>query len=396
MSLADLLPEAAELLPDAVALRRRLHQNPELGLQLPETTAAVLESLDGLDLEIAQGPSTSGLVATLRGAKPGPAIVLRGDMDALPMPEDTGLPFASKHAGRMHACGHDAHTAMLVGAARLLAGRRSELAGSVRFLFQPGEEGHFGALRMLKDGLLDGDPQPSACFAIHIAPQIPCGVVSSRPGAVLAAADVFRIELRGRGGHASMPHQTLDPVPVACELVQALQTFVTRRIDAFDPVVLTVASIEAGTTNNVIPETAVISGTLRSVSERARELAQQGIERVAAGVAAAHELEADVRVERGYPVTVNDADFSAVTRQVAVELLGEGGYHEMPNPMMGAEDFSYLLQRYPGALVFLGVKPSGEGPPAPCHSNRMLLNENGMTPGIALYSAIALRTLKAA
>jgi amidohydrolase len=390
----ELLAEAAELLSDAVVLRRRIHENPELGLQLPETTQAVLESLEGLDLEIAHGLSTSGVVATLRGARPGPSIVLRGDMDALPMPEDTGLPFASRHAGRMHACGHDAHTAMLVGAAKLLSRHRGELAGRVQFMFQPGEEGHFGARRMLEDGLLDGTPAPSACFAIHISPQMPCGMVASRPGPVLAAADVFGIVLRGRGGHASMPHQTLDPVPVACEIVQALQSFVTRRIDVFDPVVLTVASIEAGTTSNVIPESASIRGTLRSVSERAREIAHEGISRVATQVAAAHELEAEVKIDRGYPVTVNDDEFTDFTRGVVRELLGEQGFVDMKAPMMGAEDFSYVLQRFPGTLVFLGVKPAGPGSPAPCHSNRMLLNENGMTAGIALHAAIALSYLR--
>lgn len=395
MSLDSLMGEAGELMPDAIRLRRRIHENPELGLQLPETTEAVLESLAGLDLEVVHGKSCSGFIATLRGSRPGPAILLRADMDALPMPEDSGVEFASRHPNRMHACGHDAHTSMLVHAAILLARQRDRLAGSVKFMFQPGEEGHFGARVMIEDGLLDAGESPAACFAIHIAPQIPCGMVSSRPGPALAAADVFSLRITGRGGHASMPHQTLDPVPVACEIVQALQTFVTRRVDAFDPVVLTVAKIEAGTTTNVIAESATVSGTLRSVSERARELAHAGIRRIASQVAAAHELEAEVRIERGYPVTVNDAEFTRFTAEVSRELLGERGYHEMPAPMMGAEDFSYVLQRYPGTLVFLGVKPPGDGPPAPCHSNRMLLNESGMSAGIALYAAIAQRYLGA-
>ncbi len=391
-----LLAEARAGLPEAVALRRRIHQHPELGLHLPETRKAVEEAIAGLDLEVIASQKTSGLVARLRGDRPGATILLRGDMDALPMPESNELPFASQQEGRMHACGHDAHTAMLAGAARMLAARRAALAGDVLFLFQPGEEGHFGARVMLEEGLLDGDAAPDAAFAIHIEPRLPVGRVASRPGPLMAAADVWSIEVVGRGGHASMPHDTLDPVPVACEIVQALQTFVTRRIDAFDPVVITVTRIEAGTTNNVIPESAHLLGTLRSTSEAARAHAQAGIRRIASQVAAAHELEARVHVVEGYPVTVNDAGFSAFTREVTGELLGEGAFIDMSAPVMGAEDFSYLLQRWPGAMVFLGVRPEGVERPAPCHSNRMLLNEEGMAAGMALHCAVALRYLERA
>jgi amidohydrolase len=389
----ELLKEARALLPAAVALRRRIHAQPELGLELPRTREAVLEALAGLDLEIERSEKTSGVVATLRGARPGPAVLLRADMDALPMPEDTDLEFRSTADGRMHACGHDAHTAMLASAARLLHARRRELAGSVKLMFQPGEEGHFGALRMLEEGVLERGGAPDAVFAIHVDPRLPVGMVASRPGPVLAAADVWVAQLKGRGGHASMPHDTLDPIPVACEVVQALQTFVTRRIDVFDPVVLTATKIEAGTTGNVIPETAQILGTLRSTSEAARRRAQEGIRRIATQVAAAHELEARVHIFDGYPVTVNDTGFAGFAREVATGLLGDGAYLDMSAPVMGAEDFSVLLQRWPGAMVFLGVRPEGVEQPAPCHSNRMLLNEEGMAAGIALHAAVALRHL---
>jgi hippurate hydrolase len=391
--LGALLAEARELLPDAVALRRRIHERPELGLALPETRAAVLEAIADLGLDVRESVETSGIVATLEGGRPGPTLLLRADMDALPMPEDTGLPYASQVEGRMHACGHDAHTAMLAGAARMLAARRASLPGKVRLLFQPGEEGHFGAKVMLEEGLFEGEGAVDAAFAIHVDPRVPVGRVASRPGPLLASADVWGIELIGRGGHASMPHDTLDPVPVACEIVLALQSLVTRRIDAFDPVVLSATKIETGTTNNVIPERATITGTLRSTSERARKRAQEGLRRVAQGVAAAHELEARVRIEAGYPVTVNDADFARFTEQVTVDLLGDHAFIEMPAPVMGAEDFSYFLERVPGALVFLGVRPPGEGRPAPCHSNRMQIHEEGMAAGIALHTAIALRWL---
>jgi hippurate hydrolase len=220
------------------------------------------------------------------------------------------------------------------------------------------------------------------------------GVVASRPGPIMAAADFFQVEVRGKGGHASMPHEAIDPIPVACEIVQALQTLVTRRINVFDPVVLTVSQINAGTASNVIPESARLVGTLRSTSEQSRELAQEGIRRLATQIAAAHEVEAEVVVVNGYPVTINDADFCGFARGVAMDLLGEDGYVELPTPIMGAEDFSIVLQKMPGAMVLLGARPTGEGPPAPPHSNRMLLNEASMQAGIALHAAIALRYLE--
>ncbi len=394
MTLANekLLAEAREELPRAVALRRRIHAKPELGLDLPLTTAAVVESLEGIKLEIMRSRKTSGLVARLRGGRPGPTVLLRADMDALPMPEDTGLAFASQNAGSMHACGHDAHTAMLAGAVRLLDRHRDALAGDVLFMFQPGEEGFAGARVMLEEGVID-PAAISRAFAIHIDPRIPVGRLASKAGALLASADAFTIRLIGRGGHASMPHDTIDPVPVACEIVTAIQTLVTRRIDAFDPVVITVTKIAAGTTGNVIPESVDMLGTIRATSARARERAHEGLRRVVTGVAAAHEVKADVAILEGYPVTVNDADATLFARDTAAEVLGENAYIPMPQPVMGAEDFSFVLERIPGAMVFLGVRPDGVEQPAPCHSNRMLLNEEGMVAGMALHAGLALRSL---
>ena len=385
----ELLESAAGLLSRAVALRRRIHRHPELGLHLPETRRAVLEDLEGLDLEIARSERTSGVVATLRGARPGPTLVLRGDMDALPMPEDTNLEFESEVEGAMHACGHDAHVAMLAGAARLLESHRDTLAGSVQFMFQPGEEGYFGARVMLEEGLLD---EADAAFAMHIFPTVPCGVISGRPGPMLASADFFAIDLVGKGGHASMPHDALDPIPAACELVGALQSVVTRRMDAFDPVVVTVAKIEAGTTGNVIPEQAHLSGTIRSVSEKARGRVHEKIREVATGVASAHGLSAKVHIVLGYPVTVNHAEFTAFALDTARDLLGPERVVVAPNPAMGAEDWSYVLQRIPGCMLILGVRPE-DAEPAPCHSNRMILNEQAMVQGMALHAAVALRYL---
>jgi hippurate hydrolase len=252
----DLLAEARSIAPDVVELRRQIHRRPELGLRNPETQQRIVDALGGLGLTITTGSSLSSVVATLVGSKPGPTFLLRADTDALPMSEDTEWAHRSEHGDRAHVCGHDAHVAMLVGAARLLAGRRDDLAGTVRFMFQPGEEGSGGAKLMIDEGVLtDGLDEPvSAAFAIHISPNIPTGMVAARPGPLMAATDDFRVVLRGRGGHASTPHFANDPIPVAAEIITALQTLVTRRINAFDPAVLTVAHLTAGTTVNVIPD----------------------------------------------------------------------------------------------------------------------------------------------
>ncbi len=391
-----LLAEAGALLDDVVALRRDLHRRPELGLDLPETQARVLDALAGLPLTITTGERQSSIVADLDGGRPGPTVLLRGDMDALPMPEDTGLDFASEIDGVMHACGHDAHTAMLTGAARLLAGRRGDLAGRVRFLFQPGEEGAGGAAVALREGVLDathGGEAVSWAFAIHQSPSIPSGLVATRPGPLLASADELHVTLRGQGGHASMPHLANDPIPVACEVVQAVQTWVTRRVDVFTPAVITVARIRAGTTTNVIPESAHLDGTIRAVTPRVRAEAHAAIHRIAEHVAAAHDMTAEVEIVDGYPVTVNDGAAADEVLATARWLVGEQRSVAMPSPVMGAEDFSYVLDEVPGAMAFLGTRPAGvsAAEAAPNHSNRMIIDESAMTTGMALYAATALR-----
>ena len=387
---------AKEFMPMVVGLRRELHKFPELGLHLPETTRRAREALDGLDVEIVESKTTSSLVVTLRGAQQGPTILLRGDMDALPMPEDTDVEFKSQHENRMHACGHDSHTAMLAGAVHLLHRHRDRLNGNVKFLFQTGEEGYAGARFVIEEGMLDAAPAPSAAFAIHISPNIPTGVIASRPGPLMAATDTIDIEVVGKGGHASQPHYTLDPVPVACEIVTALQSLVTRRIEAFDPVVLSITRIVAGTTGNVIPESARLLGTLRSFSEKSRAAAREGIERIATGIARAHAVEANVTLTPGYPVTINDERFVGFAENVTKDLFGEKGFLRMPAPIMGAEDFSFVLQRMPGAMVFLGVAPEGVSHhhAHACHSNRMMMDEAAMANGIALHAAIAERFLR--
>lgn len=394
--------QARELLDETVALRRTLHRWPELGNDLPVTREHVLGALDGLPLTITRHTTTSGIAAVLDGGRPGPTVLLRADMDALPLHEDTGLEFESAVEGQMHACGHDTHTAMLVGAAKLLSARRDEIAGRVLFMFQPGEEGFGGSALMLAEGLLDlppaadgSDSPVTGAYALHVTTNLPTGWIACRPGPMMASADMLLITVTGRGGHASQPHMALDPIPVACEIVQALQSMVTRSIDVFDPAVVTVARITAGTTNNIIPETAVLEGTIRTVSERTRAKVRDGIRRVAEGVGAAHDAQVKVDFFDGYPVTVNDPGSAEFALDVAAEVLGADATVRLPNPIMGAEDFSYVLNRVPGAMLFLGATPPDRDPAtaAPNHSNRVMFDESAMAHGVALYSAMALRHL---
>jgi amidohydrolase len=404
---AGLLDEAGALQSQTVALRRALHRRPEVGLRLPQTQQAVLGALAGLPLRVRTGTEVDSVVAVLDGARPGRTVLLRGDMDALPMPEDTGLEFASATPGVMHACGHDTHVAMLVGAARLLAARRERIAGRVVFMFQPGEEGYFGARHMLDEGLLDADgpdadgadaggAEPvSGAYALHTTTQHPTGTVNLRPGPQLASSNVLRITVRGAGAHASAPHEGLDPIPVACEIVQAIQTMVTRRFWVFDPVVVTIAQIVAGTTDNVIPEEARMLGTVRTLSEPTRQAVHAQLARLAEGVAAAHGLSAEVEIGDGYPATVNDAGAAELMRSAAADAIGGGSVSVMDAPVMGAEDWSYVLQRVPGAMAFLGACPPDQEPgKAPGnHSNKVVFDEPAMAAGVATYAAVALRHL---
>ncbi len=388
----DLLHEAREIHDDVVAMRRRIHSHPEVGLHLPVTQGVVLECLAQLPVTVSLGSTLSSVTAILDSGHPGPTVLLRGDMDALPMHEDTGLDFASEIDTTMHACGHDTHVAMLAGSAKLLCARREQLTGKVVFMFQPGEEGHHGARFMLDEGMLAATGPVDLAFAIHQSPNFPSGSVATRAGTLLASADDFVITVKGKGGHASMPHQALDPIPIACEIVMAIQSMVTRRLDVFDPGVVTVGRVSSGSTSNVIPEVAEIEGTMRSVSPRTRELLQRQIVQVAEGVAAAHGALADVHVEIGFPVTVNDNASSLYIQEVARELVGDKSVFTLDSPIMGAEDFSYVLEQVPGAMAFLGTRPPGvaANAVAPNHSNRMMLDEDAMDVGVALYSAVAV------
>ena len=381
------------LLGEAIQLRRAIHEEPEQGLFNPKTAAKAKAASSGLPLEYREGPSTSGFIAVLKGPANGRTVLLRGDTDALPLTEETGLPFSSRHPGSMHACGHDTHVAMLVGAAKALCAHRDRLAGTVYFMFQPGEEGHHGAREMLKDGIIN--PLPDAAFALHVTPNVPSGILAGRAGPLLAAADKIKLKITGKGGHASQPHNAVDPIPVACEIVMAMQALVTRRIEAFDPVIMTIARITAGTTNNIIPEVAELEGTIRSFSKVSRANAHEGLKRLVSHIAAAHLCEAELEIEPGFPVTICDERAARLGRKVASELFGEAGWMTMPAPIMGAEDFSYVLNEVPGAMYFLGATPEGGDFRSCCalHSNRVLLDEQAMARGIAMHCAMAERFL---
>ncbi|MBV7258682.1 M20 metallopeptidase family protein [Erythrobacter crassostreae] len=387
-----ILESARALAPDIVALRRAIHAEPELGLHTPLTMAKVREALSDLPLEWKTGPSTTGAVATLKGGKAGegaPRVLLRGDMDALPMDEKTDLDFASTIPGRMHACGHDTHTAMLTGAARILAAQQDELTGTVDFMFQPGEEGYHGARFMLDDGLID--PMPDAAFALHIMPNAAYGVLAGRAGPLMAAADQFTITVKGRGGHASMPHDCADPVPAAAAIVSAIQAMVTRRFKATNAVVVTVTQIHAGTAHNVIPDDCVLGGTIRTLSADHREKVHGLIQETARQTATAYGVEATCELEFGFPVTLCDARAVTLGEKVAKQLGGAEGWRDLPDPIMGAEDFSYLLEKVPGAMFFLGVAPDGEDWTQCCaiHSPRMHVDEGALPHGAAMLAGCA-------
>jgi amidohydrolase len=393
--LEELLGEARSLLPDIVRLRRRLHRHPEVGLTLPQTQRAIVEALDSLNLKITTGMRLSSVVAVLEGASPGRTVLLRADMDALKMREATGLDYASEIDGAMHACGHDGHSAMLVGAARVLAARRERISGQIIFAFQPGEEGYAGARLMIEEGLLDRYGAPDAAFAIHVSPNDPSGEVSTRPGALMAGAGQFRIVVKGRGGHPAQPHHALDPIPIAAEIVLALQSYVTRRVKAFEPAVVTVTAMQAGSHEvGAIPETATLTGTIRAVSEETLGRLFNAVPDLAENIASAHGATAKVQVDAGYPPVMNHPDVVDAIGMVSRKLLGKDHFRMLPTPIMPSEDFSYVLQRVAGAMVFLGARPEGQGPVATFHSPQMVFNEDALAAGTALHSGVALHLLE--
>ncbi|MFY1673074.1 M20 metallopeptidase family protein [Plantactinospora sp. WMMB334] len=399
--------DAAALQDDLVRLRRDIHRYPEVGLDLPRTQQAVLNGLAGLGLEITPGRSLSSVTAVLRGgdresvAPPGgepvAAVLLRADMDALPLTERTGLDHASRVDGAMHACGHDLHTAMLVGAARLLSAHRAALAGDVVFMFQPGEEGWNGAARMIEEGVLDAaGPRVRSAYGMHVRSYgSPVGQFRSRPGPLMAATAELRVTVHGAGGHGSMPHLGRDPVTVAAEIVTSLQTLVTRRFDVFDPVVVTVGAIHAGTTSNIIPDTAEINATVRTFSTANQARLRTEVTRLCRHIAEAYGLTAEVEYLDGYPVTVNDEQQYEFARTVISEVLGEERFAPLTHPVAAAEDFSEVLNEVPGCYLILGASGADDPTKAPPnHSPQAVFDDRILADGALVHAELAIRALR--
>jgi amidohydrolase len=382
---------------EVIALRRALHQVPEYDLQLPKTQQLILEALDGLDLEITLGKELSSVTAVLRGGKgPGPVVLLRGDMDALPVTERVDVPFASTHPGLMHACGHDLHVAGLVGAVKILHELRGELAGDVVFMFQPGEETTGGAPIMIREGVLEASGRRvDSAYCLHVqSAGDPLGVWSSRPGPLMAAADQLNVRVVGAGAHGSEPHNGKDPIPVACEIVGALQTMVTRQFDVFDPVVLTVGRIAGGTKENIIPDDVVFEATVRTFSAETRAKVADSSIRLIENMAAAHGLTAEAHYRIGYPVTVNDEAEYLFARQAIVDLFGPERFRERAHAECGAEDMSYVLNEVPGAYVNLSACGAADWhTAADNHSPLAYFDDSVLPDAAALLAELAVRRL---
>lgn len=375
-------------------LRHALHREPEVGLELPRTQEKVLDALDGLPLDITTGSATSSVVAVLRGAGGGSNVLLRGDMDALPVQESTGLDHRSRIDHRMHACGHDMHTAMLVGAARLLVQHRDRLRGDVVLMFQPGEEGWDGASVMLDEGVLDAAGQRvDAAYGMHVfSSQLPQGRFATRPGTMLSASDELHVTAHGQGGHGSSPHNARDPVTAVSEMVTSLQTMVTRRFDVFDPVVVSVGSLHAGAAVNVIPESATFAATVRTFSAPAREQVAELAPALLRSIAASHGVGVEVEWVPGYPPTVTDSRETEFAAGTIGELFGPERHETLPHPMSGSEDFSRVLGEVPGSFVGLGAVPTGQDPErAPFnHAPNAQYDDAVLADGAELYAELAL------
>jgi amidohydrolase len=372
---------------DIVSLRREIHREPELGFDTKKTAEKVLDALEGLPLEVETGLAENGIVATLKGEGGGPTVALRADMDALPIQEETDLPFASEEDGKMHACGHDGHTSMLVGAVRALSQDhlRERLNGSVKFIFQPAEEGGGGGRVMVEEGVAES---VSSIFALHLWPGLPFGKAATKAGPIMAAADAFEMRVKGKGGHGAMPHLTTDAVAIAAQIVTALQTIVSREVNPVAPAVLTVGEIEAGFAFNIIPETARLGGTVRTLDADLRKQIPKRMEELARGIARGMRGDAELDYRFSYPVARNDADAAQFALGVIGELFGEENVVELTDSSMGAEDFAFFLEHVPGAFIWLGV-----GDVSGLHTPKFAFDEEILPQGSALLAALALKSL---
>ena len=382
------------LSPTLVSIRRSIHSAPEVGLHLPNTRATLLSALAPLGLETKLHERSSSFPVVVRGDRPGPVVLLRADMDALPIREETGLPFASSTAA-MHACGHDMHAAALAGAAHLLSDARSTLAGSVVLMLQAGEEGHGGARLMPDEGILDvAGERPIAAFAIHVVPGSP-GVFSTRPGTMLAGASELRITVTGIGGHGARPQRARDSVPPVAEIVLALQTMVSRRFDISSPVTVSVTQLSGSDAINVIPDEARLGATVRTLSPESMTLFEKESAMLAHGIAAAHGCAATVRLDVQFPVTVNDPQETTRARSTLIDVFGEHRVGWMPDPMMASDDFSYVLEEVPGVMLAFTASPAAldQSEPQWNHSARVLFDDALIIDHARALAALAISRL---
>ncbi len=380
---------ATKHLAKIVALRREIHAHPELGFEETRTSALVARTLKSVGVKTTTGVAKTGVVGLIKGEGKGPCVALRADMDALPLTEETGLPFASKIPGRMHACGHDAHTAMLLGAAMILQEMRATFPGSVKLIFQPSEERHpGGAPAMIEAGVLES-PHVHAIFGQHVLPQADAGTIGFYPGPMMASADELYITVRGKGGHGAMPHRAVDPIVVSAQVILALQTIVSRRASPFQECVVTIGKIAGGTTTNIIPDEVELVGTFRAMDERLRKQAHREIDRLLRGITSAAGATYTFRISHGYPTLVNDPDVTGEAREAAEALLGKRHVFTA-EPLMGAEDFAYFLQEVPGTYYRLGVRKPGAKSAPEIHTTRFMVDERAMRNGAATIAHLAM------
>jgi amidohydrolase len=372
---------------DVVELRRDFHAHPELGFEEVRTSGIVAQRLKALGYEVRTGIGQTGVVGILRTKRPGKTILLRADMDCLPILEASGVDYASTFPGKMHACGHDGHTAILLGAAQMIAERRDLLCGTIVLCFQPAEEGKGGARAMIEDGVLD-DPHVERVYGLHLTSLYQTGQVLVRPGPVMASSDSIEVTIHGCGGHGAAPHQTVDPILTSAYFVSQLQSVVSRNVDPIEPAVVTIGAIHGGTIHNVISDDVTLLGTVRAFSEAEREQMQPRIERVLSGCCASQGASYDYRYIQRYPVTVNDAAQAAYVRELALRTVGPLHTEDVV-PTMGAEDFSFMLQRLPGCFFFVGSQ-SGERTAVPHHNARFALDEACLATGVQMMVALAL------
>jgi len=382
--------EAARLQPEMVAIRRLIHQNPELGFEERETAKLICNRLSGLDLQVNTGIAQTGVLVTLSGTPGERTVALRADMDALPIHEENDVPYKSSGPGIMHACGHDAHVSMLIGAVKILSLLKESLSVNVKFIFQPCEEQPSGgAVPMIEAGVLD-NPAVDAIFGLHVNPYIPAGFVGVKEGTVMAAADQFTIEILGRGGHGASPHQTVDPIVIAAHVIQALQSIVSRQTDPLEPVVVSVCAIHGGSSFNVIANRVTLTGTVRTLNSLVQQQMPERLRAIIAGVTKAFGADFTLDYQCGYPVLINDPKVLKVATQAGIDIVGGPRIMPVTVPTMGAEDFACFTSRIPGAYFFLGVKPAA-GDVYPLHNPRFDIDETALQTGAAVLAACVLR-----